>query len=81
VFMKATRAKYEEAIKAHAEAITLADNWKNQLTQIQSNARESELRAEAAQSKLTLSESSWANQKELMDKEMADISKRYEIGL
>jgi hypothetical protein len=74
--LQSVQRKYEEAIKAHAEAITLADNWKAQVTQVQSAARESEARAEAAQSKFSLSETSWAKQKELMDREMADVTKR-----
>jgi nucleoprotein TPR len=74
---QSTQRRYEDAIKAHAEAITLAENWKSQLSEMQSAARESEIRAETTQSKLSLSEASWGKQKELIDKEMADINKRY----
>lgn len=54
----------------------MADKWKEQLVAVQSSVRESQIRADTAESQLALAEASWNNQKVVLDKEMSDLTKR-----
>ena len=62
---------------AHAEALKSVQDLKKRLTQSQTTARESRAAAETAQAKLTSSEASWQQQREALDKEIADLKTRY----
>ena len=54
-------------------------DFKQRLTQSQTAARESRAEAETAQAKLTSSEASWQQQREALDKEIADLKTRYVV--
>ncbi len=77
--IKDAERKYEDAIKAHAQAIATSDRWKKQLEETQTSLREWRTKADTAESRLTLSETSWNTQKSLLDKEISDITKRHGI--
>jgi nucleoprotein TPR len=53
------------------------DALKYQLETAQSTAREKSAQAETAHVKLTASEASWRQQKDVLDKELSDLSSRY----
>ena len=61
---------------AHAESIKSVTLLKQQLSTVQATARDHETAAETAIAKLTTSESSWALQKDALDKEVSDLNRR-----
>lgn len=66
----------QQAILAHAESIKTIANLKQQLSTTQAGARDHQTAAETAIAKLTSSESSWALQKDALDKEVSDLNRR-----
>jgi phage shock protein A len=75
-FFQDAERRYEDAIKAHAQAIAVSDGLKRQLDEAQTSLREWRGKADTAESKFNLSESSWNTQKSLLDKELADVNRR-----
>ncbi|KDQ62646.1 hypothetical protein JAAARDRAFT_54566 [Jaapia argillacea MUCL 33604] len=73
---KSAEDKYSREVLAHAESIKSVDGLRAQLASAHSAARDSLSAAETAQAKLTTSEASWKQQKEALDKEVADLSSR-----
>lgn len=69
--------RYQRELIAHAEAIKTVEVLKVQLAAAETLAREKQTAADTAQSILTTSEASWKSQKDIIDKEMADINARY----
>lgn len=68
--------RYGREVLAHAESIKTVDTLRQQLSQAQTKARNSLAAAETAQAKLVASESSWKQQREALDKELADLNAR-----
>ncbi|KAI8994233.1 hypothetical protein BD414DRAFT_506685 [Trametes punicea] len=73
---KAAEDRYSREVLAHAESIKSVDELKRQLSQAQAAAREGRAAAETAQAKLATSEASWQQQREALDKEIADLKTR-----
>lgn len=68
--------RYGREVLAHAEAIKTVDTLRQQLSQEKAKARDNLAAAETAQAKLAASESSWKQQRDALDKEMADLNAR-----
>lgn len=62
---------------AHAEALKTINDIKDQLARARTAARENQNASETAQAKLAASEASWRQQKEALDKEIAELNKRH----
>jgi nucleoprotein TPR len=68
--------KYSRELLAHAESIKSLDALKKQLGTVQAAIRDLQAEAETAKIKLATSESSWAQQKDALDKEISDLKSR-----
>lgn len=73
---RSAEERYGREVLSHAEAIKTVDTLRQQLSQAQSTARDNQAAAETAQAKLAASESSWKQQREALDKEIADLNAR-----
>ncbi|THH00176.1 hypothetical protein EW026_g2304 [Hermanssonia centrifuga] len=73
---KVAEERYGREVLAHAEAIKTVENLKQQLSGARTNARDQSAAAETAQAKLGASEASWKQQKDALDKEIADLNAR-----
>ncbi|KAL5482794.1 MLP1_9 [Sanghuangporus weigelae] len=73
---KAAEEKYSREIVAHAESIKVVDAFKKELTETRASLREKMVQAETAQANLTSSEASWNQQREVLNKEIADLTAR-----
>ncbi|KAJ7029278.1 hypothetical protein C8F04DRAFT_1237155 [Mycena alexandri] len=73
---QAAEERYTQEVVAHAESIKAVDSLKKQLSKAQATARDHQTAAETAIAKLTTSESSWALQKDALDKEVSDLNRR-----
>ncbi|KAM5539450.1 hypothetical protein V8D89_006902 [Ganoderma adspersum] len=73
---RAAEDRYSREVVAHAEALKSVQDLKRRLTHSQTTARESRAAAETAQAKLASSEASWQQQREALDKEIADLKTR-----
>lgn len=62
---------------SHADSIKAVGELKAHLASAKTAARDALVAAETSGAKLTMSESSWKQQKETLDKELADLNKRY----
>jgi nucleoprotein TPR len=69
--------RYSRELLAHAESINVIENLKRQLGTAQALARDNLVTAETAQAKLSTSEASWMQQKDALDKEVADLNARF----
>ena len=74
---KNAEQRYSHEVVSHADAIKTVDSLREQLTTAQVTVRESRAAAETAQAKLSASEASWLQQRETLDKELADLNTRY----
>ncbi|KAF8132213.1 TPR/MLP1/MLP2-like protein-domain-containing protein [Mycena galopus ATCC 62051] len=73
---KVAEERSEQAVLAHAESIKAITSLKQQLSTTQATARDHQTAAETAFAKLSASESSWALQKDALDKEVSDLNRR-----
>lgn len=73
---KTAEEKYSREVVAHAESIKAVEDLKQQLHRALATAREGQAASETAQAKLTASEASWKQQREALDKEIADLNTR-----
>ncbi|KAH8082011.1 hypothetical protein BXZ70DRAFT_631748 [Cristinia sonorae] len=73
---KAAEERYSREIVAHAEAIKVAEELRQELDKARAAAIEGQAASSTAQAKLTASEMSWKQQKEALDKEVADLNTR-----
>ncbi|KAJ3503028.1 hypothetical protein NLJ89_g8615 [Agrocybe chaxingu] len=73
---KAAEQRYSQEIIAHAESMKSIDALKKELSASQTAARQYLNAQETAQAKLVSSENSWRQQKEALDKEVADLNSR-----
>ena len=78
---KAAEERYSREVIAHAEAIKTVEELRQQLNKALTTARDNQAASETAQAKLTTSETSWKQQKEALDKEVADLNTRYVLEL
>jgi len=62
---------------SHADSIKAVEELKANLVSTKSSARDAMAAAETATAKLTMSESSWKQQKEVLDRELADLNNRF----
>ena len=60
----------------HAESFKTIENLKQQLSNAQAASRQNLAEVANAQAKLEASEGSWKQQKEALDKEVADLNAR-----
>ena len=74
--MKAAEEKYAREILAHAESIKVVDSLKSELNELRASLREKTNQAETAQANLVSSEASWNQQREALNKEIADLTAR-----
>lgn len=74
---QAAEERYSREVVAHAETIKAVEDLKQQLAKVQSSARDYQTSSETAQAKLATSETSWKQQKETLEKEIADLNTRY----
>ncbi|KAI0647815.1 hypothetical protein C8Q79DRAFT_924901 [Trametes meyenii] len=73
---KAAEDRYSREVLSHAESIKSVEDLKQQLHKEQVAAREGRAAAETAQAKLASSEASWQQQRDALDKEIADLKAR-----
>jgi nucleoprotein TPR len=72
----AAEDRYSREVIVHAESIKTIETLKRQLSVAQATSRENLSEAANAQAKLAASEGSWKQQKEALDKEIADLNAR-----
>ncbi|KAG1824960.1 hypothetical protein EV424DRAFT_710307 [Suillus variegatus] len=72
----AAEDRYSREVILHAESIKTIETLKQQLSVTQTTSRENLSEAANAQAKLAASEGSWKQQKEALDKEIADLNAR-----
>lgn len=75
-YQKAAEERYSREVVAHAESFKSIETLKQQLASAQAKSRENLAEAADAQAKLEASEGSWKQQKEALDKEVADLNVR-----
>ncbi|KAG5646523.1 hypothetical protein DXG03_003290 [Asterophora parasitica] len=73
---KVAEERYSNEVIAHAESMKTIDTLKRDLATVQTTARNNLTAAETAKANLTTSEVSWKHQKEVLDKEVADLNAR-----
>ncbi|KAI0736332.1 hypothetical protein C8Q72DRAFT_803970 [Fomitopsis betulina] len=73
---RAAEERYSSEVLAHAEALKTISDIKDQLARARVAARENQNASETAQAKLATSEASWRQQREALDKEIAELNKR-----
>lgn len=74
--IQAAEERYSSEVLAHAEALKTISDIKDQLARARVAARENQNASETAQAKLATSEASWRQQREALDKEIAELNKR-----
>ncbi|KAI0058131.1 hypothetical protein BV25DRAFT_1919503, partial [Artomyces pyxidatus] len=76
--VKAAEERYSQEVVAHAESIKVIEELKKCLAALQASTRENLTNAETAQAKLSASESeaSWGQQRQSLDREIADLAAR-----
>ncbi|KAF9242663.1 hypothetical protein BU15DRAFT_72775 [Melanogaster broomeanus] len=72
----AAEERYSREVVTHAESFKTIENLKQQLSSAQNASRQNLAEAANAQAKLEASEGSWKQQKEALDKEVADLNAR-----
>nr|UPW42857.1 nucleoprotein MLP2 [Hypsizygus marmoreus] len=73
---KAAEERYSHEVIAHAESIKTIESLKRDLATSQATARDNLTTAETAKANLVASEASWKQQREALDKEVADLNAR-----
>ncbi|KAI0260660.1 hypothetical protein BC834DRAFT_925773 [Gloeopeniophorella convolvens] len=74
--VRAAEERYAREVVAHAEALKAAEELKARLHELQLAERTQRTGAETAQAKLAASEASWAQQRQALDREIADLASR-----
>jgi nucleoprotein TPR len=69
--------RYSREVVAHADAIKVIEDLKRRLHDLQVSERNNRTAAETAQAKLATSEGSWNQQRQTLDREIADLATRY----
>ena len=68
--------KYSREVIAHAEAMKTIDDLKRRIHDLQLSDRNNRTAAETAQAKLSTSEGSWSQQRQNLDRSIADLTAR-----
>ena len=68
--------KYGREVVAHAESIKVVEDLKQQLAETKHAGRDAKTAAETAQAKLSTSETSWSQQKKVLEREVSDLNVR-----
>ncbi|ETW79390.1 hypothetical protein HETIRDRAFT_419140 [Heterobasidion irregulare TC 32-1] len=76
---ESAKAKYKTKVIAHGESLRDLEGLKLQLSKLQIEAWTHLTAAETTQAKLASSESSWGQQREALDKEIANLTARQVI--
>ncbi|KAH9955068.1 TPR/MLP1/MLP2-like protein-domain-containing protein, partial [Russula dissimulans] len=74
--VKAAEERYSREVISHTEAIKVVEDLKRRLHDLQMSERNTGVSAETAQAKLATSESSWSQQRQALDREIADLAAR-----
>ncbi|KZV68448.1 hypothetical protein PENSPDRAFT_735917 [Peniophora sp. CONT] len=74
--VKEAEEKYNREVLAHADALRQLEDVKVEIAQLRRESHENVAGAETARAKLSAAESSWAKQREAMQKEMEDVNAR-----
>ncbi|KAH9955053.1 TPR/MLP1/MLP2-like protein-domain-containing protein [Russula dissimulans] len=74
--VKAAEERYSREVISHTEAIKVVEDLKRRLHDLQMSERNTRVSAETAQAKLATSESSWSQQRQALDREIADLAAR-----
>lgn len=74
--VRAAEERYSREVIAHAEAIKAIEDLKRRIHDAQLSDRNNRTAAETAQAKLSTSESSWSQQRQALDREIADLAAR-----
>ncbi|KAH9955059.1 TPR/MLP1/MLP2-like protein-domain-containing protein [Russula dissimulans] len=74
--VKAAEERYSREVISHAEAIKVVEDPKRRPHDLQVSERNTRVSAETAQAKLATSESSWSQQRQALDREIADLAAR-----
>jgi nucleoprotein TPR len=75
-YAQVAEERYSSEVIAHAESIKAIEALKSNLAIVQKTARDNLTTAETAKANLATSEGSWKQQKEALDKEVADLNAR-----
>lgn len=67
--LKAAETRYQQEVVAHAQL-------REQVSTLQTSSRENSIAAETAIAKLAASEQSWAQQKDILEKEITEQTNR-----
>ncbi|KAH9169938.1 hypothetical protein EDB89DRAFT_1980725 [Lactarius sanguifluus] len=74
--VRAAEERYSREVIAHAEAIKAIEDLKRRMHDLQVSDRNNRTAAETAQAKLSASEGSWGQQRQALDREIADLAAR-----
>ncbi|KAF8265884.1 hypothetical protein EI94DRAFT_1734451 [Lactarius quietus] len=74
--IRAAEERYSREVIAHAEAMKAIDDLKRRIHDLQLSDRNNRTAAETAQAKLSTSEGSWSQQRQTLDREIADLAAR-----
>lgn len=74
--LESTKANYDREVTNHAQAISDLSKAKEELAQAKASLDAFSLRASTAETKLTVAESSWDNQRKALEKSLSDIQGR-----
>ncbi|KAH9056279.1 hypothetical protein EDB87DRAFT_1637584 [Lactarius vividus] len=74
--VRAAEERYSREVIAHAEAIKAIEDLKRRIHDLQVSDRNNRTAAETAQAKLSTSEGSWSQQRQALDREIADLAAR-----
>ncbi|KAH9961807.1 TPR/MLP1/MLP2-like protein-domain-containing protein [Russula dissimulans] len=74
--VNAAEERYSREVISHAEAIRVVEDLKRRLHDLQVSECNTRVSAETAQAKLATSESSWSQQRQALDREIADLAAR-----
>ncbi|KAH9018595.1 hypothetical protein EDB85DRAFT_604226 [Lactarius pseudohatsudake] len=75
--VRAAEERYSREVIAHAEAIKAIEDLKRGIHDLQVSDRNNRTAVEIAQAKLSTSEGSWGQQRQALDREIADLAARY----
>jgi nucleoprotein TPR len=77
VSTQSAEERYSHEIVAHAESIKLIETLRRDLSTAQEKVRDNQAASDTAVAKLAASEQSWNQQKDILDKEIADLNTRF----
>ena len=76
LFVQAAEERYSREVIAHAEAMKTIHDLNQRINDLRQSDRNNRTAAETAQAKLSTSEGSWSQQRQTLDREIADLAAR-----